>query len=111
VSLEKKAVRRHFRLAVFTRDGYRCAACERPGVDRQAGPGTPLDAHHIYDRSLMPGGGYVVENGVSLCDECHLKAESHWAPGVTPEPGFSPGDLYAMVGSSYEKALAAAKSP
>jgi 5-methylcytosine-specific restriction endonuclease McrA len=112
---EKKAVRAAFRSAVFNRDKHRCRVCGEPGKDRQTGlsphkePAVELDAHHICDRHLIIHGGYVEENGISVCDECHLKAESHWAEGATPAPGFSPEDLYKLIGSSYEEAWAAAE--
>jgi 5-methylcytosine-specific restriction endonuclease McrA len=105
----KKQVRAAFRVAVFTRDGYRCRCCGVVGRDRQAdpdGPLPPLDAHHITDRTLMPHGGYVPENGISVCDCCHLLAEQFWQTG-TPAPGFAPDDLYRRIGSSLERAEAA----
>ncbi|HEX4608697.1 MAG TPA: hypothetical protein VH092_10880 [Urbifossiella sp.] len=116
----KTQARAAFRSAVFRRDRYRCAACGRPGRDRQGGDGhrayhpatpadrlVPLDAHHITDRHQMPGGGYVPENGIALCDEgCHRLAEVFHQTG-TPHPGFAPADLYARIGSSHEAALRA----
>lgn len=105
----KKQIRAAFRTAVFTRDGYRCRCCGVAGHDRQAEPHpslSPLDAHHITDRSQMPHGGYVPENGISVCDRCHLLAEQFWQTG-TPALGFAPDDLYARVGSSRELAEAA----
>jgi len=55
-----------FRKQVFERDNNKCIFC-----DKQA-----KDAHHIIERRLWPGGGYYLENGASLCEEHHLKAES-----------------------------------
>jgi len=52
----------------------------------------------------MPNGGYVPENGISLCDECHRKAEQS-----EPEPGFRPKDLYEAIESSSEAAQAASE--
>ena len=114
--MTKKQVRTAFRTAVFRRDRYRCAMCGRFGKDRQGGdaheayrPATlsvelaDLDAHHITDRNDMPNGGYVAENGISLCAPCHLLAEIFHDTG-TPHPGFSPDDLYAKIDSSFEKA-------
>jgi hypothetical protein len=69
-----------------------------------------LDAHHITDRSLMPNRGYVLENGITLCDDgteqsCHLKAELfHITGGENWLSGFHPDDLYARIGSSRIKA-------
>ncbi len=103
MSSDKKRIREQFRTAVFARDGYRCRACgSRPEGE------CVLDAHHITDRNLMPNGGYVKENGISLCPWCHLKAEHFHSTGV-PHPGFAPDELYVMIGSTLEKAFKAAE--
>ena len=96
----KKAVRAAFREAVFARDGYRCRVCGQSD--------TALDAHHISDRTTLPGGGYVKENGISLCAPCHRLAEQLWETGAAA-PGFSPEQLYALIGSSHTQALRAAE--
>ena len=56
----------------------------------------------------MPNGGYVLENGASLCAECHKKAEQFHETG-TSFPGYSPEELYAAIDSSHEKAVEASK--
>jgi 5-methylcytosine-specific restriction endonuclease McrA len=63
----KKQVREKFRKAVFERDNNTCKIpnCNKPCVD----------AHHIINRDKIHKGGYVAANGVSLCSDCHLKAE------------------------------------
>lgn len=66
MSLEKKEIRRKFREAVFTRDGNKCVKCNET---------QDLDAHHITDRKLFKNGGYVAENGITLCKKHHLSAE------------------------------------
>lgn len=81
------------------------------GYDRQDEPvvgKVPLDAHHITNRDDMPNGGYVKENGISVCDECHLKAEAFWSTGESVD-GFSPEDLYKIIGSSLEQATKASE--
>lgn len=93
---KKKQVRQAFRDAVFTRDGYRCKVCGNSDKETH-------DAHHITDRTEMPGGGYVKENGITLCPSCHEKAEVFHCTG-TALPGWSPDDLYKVIGSN--KALA-----
>jgi 5-methylcytosine-specific restriction endonuclease McrA len=102
----KKQIRAEFRVAVLARDNLCCRCCGKPGYDRQGEPQegrVPLDAHHIIPRDLMPNGGYVAQNGISVCDECHLKAEA----GV--ESGFTYEELYALIGSSEQEAIAASE--
>ncbi len=57
----------------------------------------------------MPNGGYVAENGISLCEKCHPKAETYHCGEPVP-PGFSPDELYALIGSSQEAARAASEA-
>lgn len=64
--------RAEFRSAVFARDGHKCVVCGAPGQD----------AHHIMERRLFPDGGYELDNGVTVCGPCHLKAE---ATDIHPE--------------------------
>lgn len=95
----KKRIRERFRSAVFARDAHRCVLCSSPAVD----------AHHITDRSELPSGGYVRSNGISLCAACHMLAEVYHSTG-SAHPGYSPDDLYARIGSSYEQARADSES-
>lgn len=69
--------------------------------------GEELDAHHITDRNEMPKGGYVPENGITVCKEdCHFKVELfHINEGKEWSDGLHPNDLYKMIGSSYELAI------
>jgi 5-methylcytosine-specific restriction endonuclease McrA len=108
---EKKATRQAFRDAVFKRDGHKCRVCNKGGTN------IALDAHHIINRNFMSGGGYVLENGISLCPECHEKAEAELNKFLKasadketylPNGKFSPAALYKLVGSSFEKAVKAA---
>jgi hypothetical protein len=97
--LTKKQLRNDFRNAVFERDGYCCAMCGRNDCK--------LDAHHVQNRKEIVNGGYVKENGITLCDVpqgCHWKAEQYHATG-TAHPGYSPEDLFAKIGSSIELAV------
>lgn len=101
--MSKKSIRADFRNAVFERDKYQCVKCgKKPDVDE-------LDAHHITDRNEMPNGGYVKENGISLCKDCHWKAEQFHRTGKAAE-GFSPSDLYDAIGSSISLAMEQAKA-
>jgi hypothetical protein len=55
-----------FRGAVFTRDKHKCVCCGNPGKD----------AHHIIERRLFPDGGYYLDNGATVCAECHMDCET-----------------------------------
>lgn len=57
--------REAFRNAVFARDGGKCVVCS----DKAA------DAHHIIERRLFPDGGYDIDNGASVCETDHRRAE------------------------------------
>lgn len=106
MSAKKKQVRAAFRSAVFTRDGYSCRCCGFKSSPAKAED--ELDAHHITDRTEMPNGGYVAENGISVCATCHEKAETHHRGEPVPA-GYSPPELYAKIGSSYERAVKASE--
>lgn len=93
--MSKKQIRERFRNDVTSRDGNKCKICGYIGK---------IDAHHITDRSEMPNGGYVKENGISLCDRengCHIKAEQYHLGNEVME-GFLPNDLYKLIKSSYD---------
>lgn len=97
---QKKLIRQKFRDAVFKRDNYQCVTCKVKNIE--------LDAHHITDRNELPNGGYVPENGISLCPNCHVLAEVFHNTS-TAAPGYEPENLYILIGSSYDKALRASE--
>lgn len=103
---EKKLIRKNFRDSCFKRDRYKCVMCPFKSSPEKAEQ--ELDAHHIQDRNLMPNGGYVLENGITLCHSDHEKAEIFHSTGV-PHPGYSVEDLYKAIGSSYEQAVKASE--
>lgn len=114
----KKKIRRKFREDTFDRDDYRCKWCGED-YSKMDSPELALDAHHITDRKEMPGGGYVKENGISLCKmnedgleegSCHMKAEKfHISEGKEWEEGMHPDELYELIGSSHEEAVKASE--
>jgi hypothetical protein len=61
-----KLTRTAFRESVFARDQQSCVICGSPAID----------AHHLIERKLWDDGGYYLENGVSLCAEHHIQAET-----------------------------------
>ena len=52
-----------WRKAVFERDNYTCQDCLTIGGK--------LNAHHIHKFSKYPAERYLVENGITLCVQCH----------------------------------------
>ena len=104
---EKKKIRENFRNSCFKRDKYTCIMCgKKSSPDKVI---EEMDCHHITDRSLMPNGGFVKENGITLCkNDCHLKAEQFWSTGIA-YPEYSVEELYSAIGSNYELAVAASK--
>lgn len=101
MSAQKKLIRENFRNRVFARDNHQCKV-EGCGIKED------LDAHHITDRNEMPNGGYVVENGISLCPTHHEMAEVYHSTGEAL-PRFHPNDLYILIDSSYELAFLASE--
>jgi len=91
MSEKKKLIRQEFRDMVFSRDDFKCRICKKGGVD-------VLDAHHITGRNFFPNGGYVAENGITLCPNCHYKAEY----GI-----YGINFLYKTIESSLSKAIEA----
>jgi len=123
--LSKKEIRKKFRDSVFKRDGYKCIVCgfqsSLENCEKE------LDAHHITPREILPNGGYVKENGISLCDPskspklsmskehgCHWNAELVllYLSKSTPLDFLSSHDLikytpdvfYSKIKSSYDLA-------
>lgn len=61
--------RDQFREEIFKRDGFKCVICGK----------SAKDAHHILERRLFTSddmfGGYIIDNGASLCEQHHIEAE------------------------------------
>lgn len=106
MSKNKKEIRKKFRQICLKRDNYSCVMCGLKAITSEEAEKI-LDVHHIQNRSKMPQGGYVKENGITLCKNiCHLKAEEFHSSGVAIS-GFSIDDLYAKINSSLHKAIEA----
>jgi hypothetical protein len=90
-----KRWRKDFNEICLKRDNNRCVFCTED-ID--------LDVHHITDRHDLPNGGYVLSNGITVCEHHHLMCEEHHATGHAVK-GYHPDDLYKKIGSSYEQAL------
>lgn len=57
--------RDQFHVQALTRDGGHCVVCKQVATE----------IHHCIERRLFSDGGYYIENGISLCNPCHVKAE------------------------------------
>ncbi len=115
--MSKKNIREKFRNDVFKRDNYTCKICGYGPFEIRSSE--IFDAHHITDRSLMPNGGYVKENGITVCKDvresdpdyelpllsCHMRCEQyHISNGEQWEDNLHPDDLYRIVDSTLELA-------
>lgn len=70
ITLEKNKIRSSrkyakWRIKIFERDNYTCQECGKKG--------TYLQAHHIKSFSDYPELRYDINNGKTLCLECHKK--------------------------------------
>lgn len=54
-----------WRLQVYERDNFSCVCCRETGDN--------LEAHHILSFAQYPQYRFVIENGVTLCQDCHYK--------------------------------------
>lgn len=61
-----------WRLAVFVRDNWTCQKC---GARSSNGEEVYLEAHHIKSYTKYPQLRFEVNNGITLCVDCH-KAEN-----------------------------------
>lgn len=66
--IEGKSEYQDWRIAIFERDNYTCKICQKHGVE--------LNAHHILSFAHHPERRLSIDNGVTLCLECHK--EIHW---------------------------------
>lgn len=69
----RDAIMRVWRKEVLFRDGYRCTEC---GSEKN------LQAHHIYEWSDFPGLRTDIENGITLCGNCHHKEHPNMAAEI-----------------------------
>jgi len=58
-----------WREAIFVRDDWTCQNCLKKGGK--------LHAHHILSFSKFPELRFAINNGITLCKECHKKTDSY----------------------------------
>lgn len=70
--MTKNITRKEFREQCFNRDNHTCVV---PWCDEDA-----EDAHHIIERAEWEDGGYIPQNGASVCEKHHRHAEENEIP-------------------------------
>lgn len=63
-----------WRTSVFERDNYTCVMC---GAKNGNGKAITLNADHIKPFSLFPELRFAIDNGRTLCIDCHKKTDSY----------------------------------
>lgn len=57
-----------WRKAIFVRDGYKCTDCQTH---------KNLNAHHVKNWADYPELRFNVDNGLTLCEDCHVRRHPH----------------------------------
>jgi len=65
---------RQWRETVFKRDKYACQIC---GIKSGNGKHIDFHPHHIKPFSQFPKLKFDINNGITLCKNCHLKIHTH----------------------------------
>ena len=82
VLLRKDLNTRYWRQAVFKRDNYTCVCCGDS-------IGGNLNAHHLNGWNWCKEQRYDVDNGVTLCENCHLKFHKVYGYGDNTKEQFN----------------------
>lgn len=80
-SLERDRARhgtklKEWRKSVFKRDNYTCQHCNEK---------TYLHAHHIIEWAIDESKRFDVDNGITLCVECHSNVHGRWLGKKRPK--------------------------
>lgn len=65
---------REWRIKVFIRDNYTCQEC---GARNGNGKRIDLQAHHIKPYAIFPKLRFDINNGITLCLDCHKQTETY----------------------------------
>lgn len=67
--LRRSLKHRNWRESVFKRDDWTCQSCGRRGHE--------LHPHHIKSKCLYPEIMFDIDNGITLCADCHRRTPTH----------------------------------
>lgn len=74
IQIRKSSEYNQWRNAVFIRDHYHCTAC---GLKSGNGKAVFLEADHIKPFAIFPKLRFVLDNGKTLCKECHKNTDTY----------------------------------
>ena len=72
--MRNSAEYKNWRTKVFERDEYTCRKCEKTGGE--------LHAHHIKEFAQYEKLRFDIENGMTLCLDCHRKVHNRYIPSI-----------------------------
>ena len=65
-----------WRQSVYQKDNFQCVKC---------GSKEKINAHHIYAWQFYPEKRYDIDNGMTLCEKCHIKIHQKYGYNSTEE--------------------------
>jgi len=88
---------RKWKSDVRRRCNYQCKQC---GKDKKASRKVRFDCHHIKPKYLFPNDMFKIDNGVLLCQACHIEAHKAMkleCPEYNSMTKVSTGHLWKLV--------------
>lgn len=82
---------------VFERDNYTCQCCGKRGGN--------LNAHHLYNFAEYEDLRYEVENGITLCEKCHLINYPNSFHSIYGEKHNTPEQIYEYINIRKQEAV------
>jgi DNA-binding transcriptional MerR regulator len=82
---------------VFQRDDYTCQCCGKRGGD--------LNAHHLYNFAEYEDLRYDVDNGITLCPQCHLVNYPNSFHSIYGERNNTPEQVYEYIKMRQKEAV------